>query len=267
MELIEIEKDHWIFPLLSTESAQDEFYRILELLDAGRLEAAEARLLALIEVAPNHIDAIHHLALVYEEQGRDGESCLCRMAAVGIGLDALPEKFSWKKSRLEWGFLENRPFMRAYHSLGLWRLEEGEYAEAARIFSRLMQVCPNDNLGARYLLIHCTFATGKPAEALSVCRKYRNDVDPEITFSRPLALILTGETETAKPLLAKAVQELPLVGKELLKKRHPKPKDQDPDYITFGGHDQAYDYWSRYGRFWTSSSVAMELLEAVVCKN
>ena len=45
-------------------------------------------------------------------------------AAVSIGLHAIPPDFHWDRSRMEWGHLENRPFMRAYHNLAIHRTKQ-----------------------------------------------------------------------------------------------------------------------------------------------
>ena len=61
-------------------------------------------------------------------------------------------------------------------------------------------------------------------------------------------------------MLENCVVELPLVGKEILKKRHPKPKSYTEGYITLGGPDQAYEYWRYFGKYWSASESAMNLL-------
>ena len=54
-----------------------------------------------------------------------------------------------------WGMLETRPFMRALHhlSLALFRdTRPGARDEAVAIWRRLYEICPNDNLGVRFLI-------------------------------------------------------------------------------------------------------------------
>ena len=53
---------------------------------------------------------------------------------------------------LPWGVLNNRPFHRWLHGLGLclWRVERFEEAEI--VFERMLWLNPPDNLGARFLL-------------------------------------------------------------------------------------------------------------------
>jgi hypothetical protein len=53
---------------------------------------------------------------------------------------------------LQWGHMDNRPFLRCMHGYGLclWRL--GRFDEAARVFDRMLWLNPSDNQGARALI-------------------------------------------------------------------------------------------------------------------
>lgn len=55
---------------------------------------------------------------------------------------------------LEWGLIDNRPFLRCMHGYGLclWRL--GRYEEAGRIFEKMLRLNPSDNQGVRFVLDH-----------------------------------------------------------------------------------------------------------------
>ena len=98
---------------------------------------------------------------------------------------------------------------------------------------------PNDNQGVRYLPPHCWFENNELSRILTHCRKYRDDSAPEILYSEALALVRLGRNEEARTALEHCVAELPLVGRELLKKRHPRPKSVLEGFISPGGADQA----------------------------
>ena len=53
---------------------------------------------------------------------------------------------------LEWGSIDNRPFLRCMHGYGLclWRL--GRFGEAETIFERMLWLNPSDNQGVRFLI-------------------------------------------------------------------------------------------------------------------
>ena len=266
MKLVEMEKNNWGFEEDSTFTHEifEKFDQALDIWEKGHDEVAEKMLQAIVAECPNHIDAIHHLSLIYREQRRETEAYICCQAAVGIGLHAFPQKFSWKTARLEWLWLENRPFLRAYHSLGVWNLDNARFDEAIEIFKRLLSVNPNDNQGVRYLLPKCWFEKNELSRILTHCRKYADDVCPEILYSEALALARLGRNEDALEALENCVVELPLVGRELLKKRHPRPKSLLEGYISHGGADQAYYYWKSFGKYWSESESALALLRQVM---
>ena len=265
MKLVEVEENRWVFedPAI-TDAAWEKLDMALETWEADHPGRAEKMLLAIVAECPSHIDALHHLSIIYDEQGRGLEAYVFCQAAVSIGLQAIPEKFKWEQSLLEWSMLENRPFRRAYHNLGLWHLNGNRYDDAIEIFARLLSTNPNDNQGVRHLLPLCWFEKNDLTAILDLCRAYSGDATPEILYSEALALARLGRDEDALAALKNCVAVLPLVGKELLKKRHPRPKFRTEGYISHGGHDQAYDYWQYYGKYWSASESAMSLLRQVV---
>jgi hypothetical protein len=86
---------------------------------------------------------------------------------------------------------------------------------------------------------------------------------PEVLYGRALALFKLGQRRQATIALKKAIEELPLVSKELLKKRHRLPRTAMRDSIVVGGADQAYYYWEHAGRFWEEDPKATEWLRGI----
>ena len=70
MKLVEVEENRWVFeePAISSETCEN-LGLALETWEAGYVGRAEKMLLAIVAEWPSHIDALHHLSLVYDEQG------------------------------------------------------------------------------------------------------------------------------------------------------------------------------------------------------
>lgn len=83
---------------------------------------------------------------------------------------------------------------------------------------------------------------------------------------RALALLQLGRQAEAEQALTEAVQWLPLVGKELVKKRHRRPPDLNPDHVTYGGAGQAYCYWRDQGQHRQDTPGAVELVRECLRK-
>ena len=209
---------------------------------------------------PDHLDAIHHLAIVLSERGLRAEVRDLWEQTSRIGHKAFPSGFKSGRDRLEWGWLENRPFLRCLHGLALVKYDDGEIGEALKLFQDLLSLNPNDNQGVRAIAVEALFKLGKCKDALEITKQYSDDVMPETLYGRALALFKLGQRQEATVALRKAIEYLPLVAKELLKVKHRLPKTAMPHAVTMGGADEAYYYWEHCGQFWEEDTEALEWL-------
>jgi len=70
-------------------------------------------------------------------------------AGVAIGELSLGPNFC---GVLRWGQIDNRPFLRCLHGLGLCHWVSGDFKGAHKIFERMLWLNPGDNQGARFCL-------------------------------------------------------------------------------------------------------------------
>jgi len=263
LKLVNIDENDWVFAdSRYSKDIERRFDEGIDTLDQGLYDISETILKSVIEIAPFHIDALHHLSIVYESTKNDLEAYLACREAYRIGLSCFPDNFQWDKSRLDWGNLSNRPFIRAMHNLGLWLHRRGEYDNSIEVFSKLNQLCPNDNLGARYELMELYFEVNDYESILSLCSDYPDDYSPDFLYGKPLAHLKQGDFDTAKLTIRDAQKAFPLVTNELL--RDPaarvRPKSDIPGFVSHGSHEQAFSYWERFGEFWESDQGALDLL-------
>ncbi|MFI8280962.1 hypothetical protein ACIGBH_40060 [Streptomyces sp. NPDC085929] len=120
----------------------------------GDTAAYRAALHAAVREDPRQIDCWVHLGHdAFERADTDDPALLEALgfyqSAVAVAELSLPPTFT---GVLAWGELNNRPFHRAMHGLGLtwWRL--GESAKAAMVFGNSLWTNPDDNQGIRYLI-------------------------------------------------------------------------------------------------------------------
>ena len=179
-------------------------------------------------------------------------------------MQALGQDFDFKQERLLWGHLDNRPFLRAYHGYGLQLLKRNGKKQARDIFENILATNPNDNQGIRCILPALFFGVNKPDRVIGISDRFPDDAMPETVYGRVLALVQLDRVLEAEVVLARAVASLPLAAHELLKERHIKPQSAFPGTVTLGGPDQAYEYWSDYGKYWRKTPKALELLRAAL---
>jgi len=242
----------------------DEFHAGCELYEEGDLDEAERVFRAVLTQMPDHLDALHHLALVLSERNLLDETRDLWGQSVRIGHKAFPQDFELGRDRLEWGWLENRPFLRCLHGLALTRYNDGEIEEALRLFRELLSLNPNDNQGVRAMAEEALFKLGRFEDALEIAKQYPNDIMPETLYGRALALFKLGQRQEATSALEEAIDNLPLVGKELLKTKHRLPRTARPGMVTVGGADEAYYYWEDWRQFWEEDPKALEWLRGIM---
>lgn len=241
-----------------------EFHAGCELYEEGDLDEAERVFRAVLTQMPDHLDALHHLALVLSERNLLDEARDLWEQDVRIGHKAFPQDFELGRDRLEWGWLENRPFLRCLHGLALVRYNDGEMEEVLRLFQELLSLNPNDNQGVRAMAEEALFKLGRFEDVLKITEQYPNDIMPETLYGRALALFKLGQRQEATLALQEAIDNLPLVGKELLKAKHRLPRTARPDMVTVGGADEAYYYWEHWGQFWEEDPKALEWLREIM---
>lgn len=121
---------------------------------SGNLEAYRRALHAALQADPRHTDCWAHLGSEALGRAESDPAALTEalafyQAGVTIAELALGEMFT---GVLAWAELDNRPFHRALHGLGLtlWRL--GQWDAAAAVFGNCLWLDPADSQGVRYLV-------------------------------------------------------------------------------------------------------------------
>ncbi|MBT9160979.1 MAG: hypothetical protein DDT26_02276 [Dehalococcoidia bacterium] len=227
--LRQIAENEWEFEYARlTRREWDRFYDILDLWNSGcrgSISKSERGYRQLLSDYPEFIDVYHHLAILLDETGRPQEAFHLWEKAVNLGLSCFPQNFSMGQDRLPWAFLDNRPFLRAYKAFGLALMEQDKVKNTLTIFTNILSLNPNDNQGVRSLAINCNFILERPWEVLGISQQYPEDIMSEVIYGRVLALYQLGLKAEAKTALGEAVEYLPLVAKELIKKRHTRPKE------------------------------------------
>ena len=114
----------------------------------GDHAAALKALMALCRADLRCLDAHAHLGnFAFEFSAKDA----IRHYEVGVRIGELSFDPAFN-GLLPWGFIDNRPFLRCLHGYGLclWRLKR--FAEAERVFNRMLWLNSSDNPGVRFLI-------------------------------------------------------------------------------------------------------------------
>ena len=236
----------------------------VELHAAGRGADAERIVRGVLDRVPEHLDAMWQLAGFLRDRGQVAEAEEVCRGAVELGRTAFPPRaFRLGRDRLEWAWLENRPFLRCLASWMQAREEAGTRGDALDCARELLALNPNDNQGIRCVAVTWLLQAGGEEEAAALARRYPEDSLPETTYGRALALFRLRRYDEADDVLREAIADLPRVAAEVLKARHRAPRRRYPGMATVGGADQAYDYWKSAGALWSATPGALEWLQRV----
>ncbi len=224
-------------------------------------EEYEEELRAILRICPEAFDAAKELAEFYI---LNDELILAQEIlekTIKIARSYIPKTFIPGKHLIIWGYLDNRPFLRlltCYADL----VEQIEGLEQAiLLYEELLIFNPNDNQGIRELLSTAYFKMNRLDKVLKLNAQYPDDTLPAIYFGGILALLKLGKLKEAEKQLKKMGKYRINIINELLKEKHPKPKNLMPDRVAVGGEDEAYYYWRDQGKFWEETEGAKEFLQ------
>jgi tetratricopeptide (TPR) repeat protein len=239
----------------------DKMMDAVSRIDQRDFDGAEKILQSIIKKYPTHIDARHYLATTLFSRGMQKEAISFWCETMVLGMKAFPPEFVMGEDRLGWMWPENRPFLNAYAGLGIAFYQVGILEEAFVTFNSLLALNPRDEQEIRVLAMLAGFALKRPAEVLAICRLFADDPLVDTLYARPLALYQEGKKREAKRTLLLAIDKYPLVARELLKKRHARPKSTALEVIDRAGADGACHYWRKMGQYWKETDGALPFLE------
>ncbi|GIT93139.1 hypothetical protein JANAI62_35770 [Jannaschia pagri] len=150
-----------------------------------------------------------------------------------------------------WGITRTRPYMRGLHTLALSLWEDsrkGAKEEAIEIALHMLRICPNDNIGMRFLLPEWLARQGRWSIGQEVLADCGDNVRTEMSMWAALYAFKDGNLDKAAELVASARKANPYMVGQLLLKRHPKRTNEQ--WVAAGSIEeakahavQAYDLW------------------------
>ena len=162
--------------------------------------------------------------------------------------------------RLTWAIEQNRPLLRAYARLALWKLESGDPERAIALGERLYALNPHDNHGLRGVLVDEYLRCDRNADALTLANAHADDLFAETRYARVLALFRLHDLDAAHQALVDAATCLPKVLRYLLPKSIRQPKLDDGPNIIIGSAEQAWLYRQAMREEWQRTPGALAWL-------
>ncbi|WHY20066.1 SEC-C metal-binding domain-containing protein [Paenibacillus sp. G2S3] len=209
-----------------------------------RIQLAEAAL----EVYPDSPDAYLILA---EEAENETDARAFLKAGMDAGERELGESFFAANKGHFWNLHETRPYIRICKSYADSCWFSGNAEEAQKVLEHILELNPEDNTGARYLLTAAYLYTNKLKKTEKVLEKFGNDAAATVAYDRMvLEYKKNGITSQLKMLYRVARNVNKHVPDYLLGiKRLPHNL---PDFVGMGDANEAIEYVIVHSRLWTS---------------
>jgi len=153
----------------------EEFHTLSEYIGSDDLKAIDGLEKIVTKFQNSHIDGFNHLSMSYRNIGNYKESFFNATVAYLIGMNSFSDDFNHSKDKLNWGFIENRPFLRSLQILGLEFMYNGDLLRAEQLFKQLLIYNPNDNQGIRYLLTEIYYHLHDNKALKKLNKEYKNE--------------------------------------------------------------------------------------------
>ncbi|MCX6161054.1 MAG: hypothetical protein NTV87_06935 [Ignavibacteriae bacterium] len=237
--------------LNNQEKAQDLVYEASELSPAK----AKAKIKKALQLDPDCIEAYEYLA----STDRSLKSAMMNYEkGIAIGKRIFGGKYLEEHKGMFWGFHETRPFMRCLQHYADCLYTSGKVKECIEIFEEMIELNPNDNQGARDLLLLYLIQIDAREKFVKYAKEFKDDYSAFILFNRALFAFKTeGETKNANKILKAAIERNKFVAKLILSD---KPIKVLPEYYGWGDENEAI-YYSHFAyHIWKDTKEAMEWL-------
>lgn len=147
-----------------------------------------------------------------------------------------------KDKRFDWGFMDNRPFLRLLgnHIFARWR--RGEYIQTLSMMERQIRLNPQDNQGIRCLLMNLYLKLQSNQLALELAENYQDDISPEIALGKVLALYRLNQHEEAAAAWIVAQKYFRYAKRYLTVGNVSSPEHDDSPGIILGSEEEMWMY-------------------------
>ncbi|MBA84929.1 MAG: hypothetical protein CML60_05835 [Rhodobacteraceae bacterium] len=229
-------------------------------MEVGDLRGATDAALRAIKLEPDTIDSYVILA---QAAAVLGQKQAYAREAVRLGEIEFKDEIASAPSEdfPFWSVTRTRPYMRGLHTLALALWENGRSRardEAIEIAQKMLRICPNDNIGVRFLLPEWYARQSKWSLGRRLLSEFRDEYRTEMNMWAALYAFQDDDLDVAQDMVTKARQTNTHIVGQLLLKRH--PKRSEAAWVAQGSIEEAKAYSNQAYDLWRSMNGGVEWL-------
>lgn len=133
---------------MRVQNKDDLYYDAMDVLNVGEHEIAEDMLHKAKKIDPEYVQTYVGFVSAYSRP-KDKKKAI---ENIKIAYEKTLKVFPKWPRRMEWGFVENRAYLRAIQYRADLYWDDKDYTSAEKLFRLLLKLNPNDNQGVRYEL-------------------------------------------------------------------------------------------------------------------
>ena len=213
----------------------------LDIVDKARLEKDDYEAISLIEEALM-LDkkCIEAYTLLANKQSHPFLEEYFFKKAIKIGKKKFPKEFLEENKEHLWTIHEVRPYLIAINGLAQLNYQEGDYWGSAKKLEKLIQLCPNDNMGVREILFTVLLDLKKFKKFKKYSDLFSDDTLSSTLFSKVFySFFKDNDIEKTTYLLKTAQNSNPHVVKKLI---NPNAKFKLLPSFGIGSIEEANNY-------------------------
>lgn len=246
-EVYDAESGAFTYPDDCYDGLLAEFDGLLDAHDAGELNDTRylAALNRLLVEAPDFVDVHSHIASHWHRQGKPKKALDAALLGLSVSNRHIPEGFN---GRIEWGHLDNRPYLRAMHFALLSYMRLRRHEDAVTIIELMLARNPADNQGVRFLLGSEALRAGDSDHAHAVFKAEATGYPPYF-YELALTHMLRDEWGLAATALRRGFAANPYIAELLGGNASPAPLAVWHD-SSMAEPAIACEYIQTYGMYW-----------------
>lgn len=220
-EAFDAESGAFLYPDDCYDGLLAEFDGLLDAHNSGELNDTRylAALNRLLVEAPDFVDVHAHIASHLHRHGKPKKALDAALLGLSVSNRHIPEGFS---GRIEWGHLDNRPYLRAMHIALLSYMRLRRHKDAVTIIELMLARNPADNQGVRFLLGSEALRAGDSDRARAVFEAEANGYPPYF-YELALTHMLRNEWVSAATALRRGFAANPYIAELLGGNASPAP--------------------------------------------